>query len=478
MAGSRMIGIFIILLLTLSSSDGLGIDSISVDENTPTYISVSWSTDAGSSWNHYMVDIVAPSGHSLTGYPINTTDTSYQITGLRPEVEYTITVIPWSGSGAGDALNTTVSTEAIAEGEILVYDVTSSSAHIQWRAVEGVLFYRIVTEPSDAIGSLGGIFEEEVGLTILLPGTVFNLTVQNGQSFLNLASTQIRSAPEGPVNVTLDQIGSTEATISWTPPTTPRDAYEVYVIKNSTNERLLAATIRPEDVNECTVNGLSRDWVYRFEVGTLLDASNSFALQRSDMNSNPSVLGRTAPKSPVNVTLDQIGSTEATISWTPPTTPRDAYEVYVIKNSTNERLLAATIRPEDVIECTVNGLSRDLVYRFEVGTLLDASNSFALQRSDMNSNPSVLGRTEAIADGEILVSNVTTSSAFIQWKPRDGLSSYTIVAVPQSAIEPLADLVESSTKLAILLSGTVFTVTVRGGNPVTDLVSTQIRSGE
>nr|XP_054765091.1 phosphatidylinositol phosphatase PTPRQ-like [Lytechinus pictus] len=401
--------------------------------------------------------------------------------------------------------------EAIAEGEILVSDVTSSSAYIQWRAVEGVIFYMIVTEPSDAIGPLGGIFEEEVGLTILLPGTVFNVTVQNGITSSNLASTQIRSAPGSPVNVTLDQIGSTEATISWTPPTTPRDAYEVYVINNSTNERLLAATIRPEEVNECTVNGLSRAWVYKFEVGTLLDASNSFALQRSDMNSNPSVLGRTeaiaegeilvsdvtsssayiewravegvifytivtepsdaigplggifeeevgltillpgtvfnvtvqngqsssnlastqirsAPGSPVNVTLDQIGSTEATISWTPPTTPRDAYEVYVINNSTNERLLAATIRPEEDNECTVNSLSRAWVYRFEVGTLLDASNSFALQRSDMNSNPSVLGRTGPEAPLGVFVSSITDVSVSLTLtppsSPHDGYELY------------------------------------------------------
>ncbi|XP_063963105.1 fibronectin-like [Lytechinus pictus] len=364
--------------------DGLGIESINVDENTPTYISVSWSTDAGSSWDHYMVDIVPPSGYSLNGYPINTTDTSYQITGLSPEEEYTITVKPWSSGSAGDAANTTVFTEAIAEGEILVSDVTSSSAYIQWRAVEGVIFYTIVTEPSDAIGHLGGILEEEVGLTILLPGTVFNVTLQNGQTFSSLASTEIRSAPGSPVNVTLDQIGSTEATISWTPPTTPRDAYEVYVINNSTNERLLAATIRPEEVNECTVNGLSRAWVYRFEVGTLLDASNSFALQRSDMNSNPSVLGRTGPEAPLGVFVSSITDVSVSLTLTPPSSPHDGYELYKLNPTDNHRTLVSNLTRENgmIYETDIVGLVPATLYYVEVGTFLNAEGSFPLQMSE------------------------------------------------------------------------------------------------
>ncbi|XP_030852508.1 tenascin-R isoform X2 [Strongylocentrotus purpuratus] len=283
-----------VLILYAAISHGSGIESITV-QNSPSYINISWATAAGSSWDYYTVDVIKSSQRSVGGYPTNTIDTTHLITGLRPEEQYTIVVIPWTTEGAGRSLNKTVTTEAIAEGDIFVSDVTSSSAFIQWKPVAGVFFYDIEAEPSDAIENTGGIFEAEVGLTILLPGTVFNATIRGGSPVMDVASTQIRSAPESPVNVSLKQTGTTEATLSWTPPTSPHDAYEFYVINNSTNERLPTTTKQRGDVsdNEVTLTGLSPATNYSFGVGSVMNAMDSFGLQRSGQDDNPTVYGRT-----------------------------------------------------------------------------------------------------------------------------------------------------------------------------------------
>ncbi|XP_030845782.1 tenascin-R-like isoform X2 [Strongylocentrotus purpuratus] len=456
-----IISVITSLLIFCSPSHGSGIESITV-QNSPSYINISWATAAGSSWDYYTVDVIKSSQRSVGGYPTNTIDTTHLITGLKPEEQCTIVVTPWTTEGAGRSLNITVTTEAIAEGEILVSDVTSSSAFIQWKPVAGLFFYGMEAEPSDAIEDTGGIFEAEVGLTILLPGTVFTVTLRGGSPVMDLASTQIRSAPESPVNVSLKEIGTTEATLSWTPPTSPHDAYEFYVINNSTNERSPTTTKQRGDVsdNEVTLTGLSPATIYSFGVGSVLNAMDSFGLQRSGQDDNPTVYGRTE-----SITV-QNSPSYINISWaTAEGSSWDYYTVDVLKSSQQ----SVNGYPTNTTDTThlITGLKPEEKYKIVVTpwTTEGAGNSLIKTVT-----------TEAIAEGEILVSDVTSSSAFIQWKPVAGLSFYDMEAEPSDAIEGTGGIFEAEVGLTILLPGTVFTVTLRGGRPVMDLASTQIRS--
>nr|XP_054764628.1 uncharacterized protein LOC129271274 [Lytechinus pictus] len=402
------------LLILPSHSLGSGIDSISV-ETSPTSINISWVISSGSSWDYYTLEVIK-SSRSLSGYPTNTTGTTHLITGLDPDRLFTITVTPWNAEGAGDSLTENATTEAIPEGVILVSDVTSSSAFLQWRAVEGVIFYKIVAEPSDAIGPLGGIFEEEVGLTILLPGTVFNVTVQNGQSSMELASTQIRSAPESPVNISLEEIGTTMAnlswtfsfssspespfnisfeeirttmaTLSWTPPSGSHDAYEFYVINNSTNERLLITTAQRGDVSDNmeTLPDLSPATIYLFEVGSVLNPIDSFRLQRSDEDDNPTVYGRTGPEAPLDIVINGITDSSIEVTLIPPRSHHDGYEIILSDSITNQTSNISTTGMEEnkAYSWTRSGLSFSTDYTLVVGTFLNVEGSFPFQRSENN----------------------------------------------------------------------------------------------
>ncbi|XP_063962720.1 fibronectin-like isoform X2 [Lytechinus pictus] len=374
------------LLILPSHSLGSGIDSISV-ETSPTSINISWVISSGSSWDYYTLEVIK-SSRSLSGYPTNTTGTAHLITGLDPDRLFTITVTPWNAEGAGDSLTENATTESIPEGVILVSDVTSSSAFLQWRAVEGVIFYKIVAEPSDAIGPLGGIFEEEVGLTILLPGTVFNVTVQNGQSSMELASTQIRSAPESPFNISFEEIRTTMATLSWTPPSGSHDAYEFYVINNSTNERLLITTAQRGDVSDNmeTLPDLSPATIYLFEVGSVLNPIDSFRLQRSDEDDNPTVYGRTGPEAPLDIVINGITDSSIEVTLIPPRSHHDGYEIILSDSITNQTSNISTTQMEEnkAYSWTRSGLSFSTDYTLVVGTFLNVEGSFPFQRSENN----------------------------------------------------------------------------------------------
>ncbi|XP_041474706.1 tenascin-R-like [Lytechinus variegatus] len=384
--GCRLFPLALMLLLLRASSLGSGIDSISV-ETSPTSINISWVISSGSSWDYYTLEVIK-SSRSLSGYPTNTTGTTHLITGLDPERLFTITVTPWNAEGAGDSLTENATTEAIPEGVILVSDVTSSSAFLQWRAVEGVLFYTIVAEPSDAVGLLGGIFEEEVGLTILLPGTVFNVTLQNGQTLMELASTQIRSAPESPVNISVKEIGTTMATLSWIPPSSSHDAYEFYVINNSTNERLLITTAQRGDVSDNmeTLPDLSPATIYLFEVGSVLNPMDSFRLQRSDEDDNPTIYVRTGPEAPLDIVINGITESSIEVTLIPPRSHHDGYEIILSYSTTNQTTYNSTIQMEENVayNWTSSGLSFSTDYTLVVGTFLNVEGSFPFQRSENN----------------------------------------------------------------------------------------------
>ena len=83
------------------------------------------------------------------------------------------------------------SKETIKEGEILVSDITSTSAFLQWRDY-GSFFYSVFYESSDVMDSVPGIFNPEVELFLSRPGTVFNITVRDSSN-MDVASTRIRT---------------------------------------------------------------------------------------------------------------------------------------------------------------------------------------------------------------------------------------------------------------------------------------------
>nr|XP_054774590.1 uncharacterized protein LOC129282751 [Lytechinus pictus] len=171
---------------------GQGVKWLFAPSTTHTAISVLWVNDGGTSWSHYTVNIAPSSGRSVNGYPVNTTETQFTFTGLRPDTVYTVAITPWNTSVNGSGMMEDFSTEEVPDGEILVSDVTSDSAFLQWKDYS-VVYYSLVMSPNEAVKTLGGIFETEVGITILMPDTLITVTLVDGVSRDVLASENFTS---------------------------------------------------------------------------------------------------------------------------------------------------------------------------------------------------------------------------------------------------------------------------------------------
>ncbi|XP_041453234.1 uncharacterized protein LOC121406283 [Lytechinus variegatus] len=171
---------------------GQGVKFLFSSGATPTAISVFWVNDAGTSWSHYTVNIAPSSGLSVNGYPVNTTEMQFTFTGLRPNTMYTVAVTPWDTGVNGSGMMEDFSTDEIPVGEILVSDVTSDSAFLQWKDYS-VVYYSLMMSPNGSVETLGGIFETEVGITILMPDTLITVTLANGVSREVLASVNFTS---------------------------------------------------------------------------------------------------------------------------------------------------------------------------------------------------------------------------------------------------------------------------------------------
>ncbi|XP_030852124.1 uncharacterized protein LOC105445505 [Strongylocentrotus purpuratus] len=103
---------------------------------------------------------------------------------------------------------------------------------------------------------------------------------------MDLASTQIRSAPEAPLEIKMSDIKSDSIKFILTPPTSPHDGYELYLSNSTTNKKSLVRSVPREDEMsyETTITDLYPATIYNVEVGTILNAEGAFPLQRSENN--------------------------------------------------------------------------------------------------------------------------------------------------------------------------------------------------
>ncbi|XP_041453179.1 tenascin-R-like [Lytechinus variegatus] len=226
---------------------------------------------------------------------VETSEDTYTFMDLNPGTPYTFTIVSFrSGDFDSEEVTLTNSTAEIPIGEILVSDVTSDRASLQWRNYLTPPLYSLMFSPMDAVGGLGVITELEVEITILRPGVVVNVTLQNAVNNEVLATTQLRSAPESPANLTLNSIDVLTANIKWDSPPGPHDGYQIFIqySEPADSERTLVDTVSTNP-GFYVITGLRPRTGLTIEVGTYLDASGTFPFQSSDESKNPKLTNET-----------------------------------------------------------------------------------------------------------------------------------------------------------------------------------------
>ncbi|XP_071476717.1 fibronectin-like [Diadema antillarum] len=254
------------------------VSNVTVLEVAFREITIKWTEAPGFEMYNVWVD------RNLVESVINSTN--YTITSLEAGTQYLISVQNAAEDDELSSDNTTITamTDDIAPGIILVSEseVTPGIFTLDW-ANYGDRNYFVIADPN-VIASTAPTKDPTDEISFLSGGQEVNLTVIDIDTNELLASTIIRVNPDPVLSMNVSDIDILSANVSWTPPSTPHDAYEIYVTRISTNKRVLAETV--EDSQWAVVMNLIPMENYNIEVGTVLYATDSFPRQRSYPSQN------------------------------------------------------------------------------------------------------------------------------------------------------------------------------------------------
>nr|XP_054775176.1 fibronectin-like [Lytechinus pictus] len=338
---------------------------------------------------------------------VETSEDTYTFTDLTPGTSYTFTIVSFrSGDFDSEEVTLTNSTAEIPIGEILVSDVTSDSAFLQWRDYSTSL-YLLIFSPLDAVGGPGIITELEVQITILRLGVVVDVTLQNPFTNMALATTQLRGAPESPANLALNSIDVLTANITWDSPPGPHDGYQIFIqySEPADSERMLVDTVSTNP-GFYIITGLRPRMGLTIEVGTYLDALGTFPFQTSDKSNNPKLTNETDGPAVFELVLVSRGTDFIQAAW----------GVSPDYNTTY------SIDPDDGAELDLdreeNGL---LTYRgLQPATEYTI---FVTYNDSMNTQVNVSTFTEPLQPADFLVISAMYQEIVLSWSPGGGQTS-------------------------------------------------------
>ncbi|XP_035521032.1 receptor-type tyrosine-protein phosphatase eta isoform X2 [Morone saxatilis] len=222
----------------------------------------------------------------------NTNSTSTVLSDLIPGTNYTVTIIAFAGDNtSGEPYTFTVVTNPAVVRNLSVTEVTTSSVFLTWTEPQGNASSYIVqwTAPADSLNST----TTNTSFTIedLTPGFVYNISV------IAVASSNIGeritkttyTRPEKPVNITVEEQGTTNLNISWTLPKGRVDHYVVNILNEGNNKT---------KVNTAHISGLKPGRVFVITVtavaGNFSDTSEkSFIATYPTPPGSPTISGRT-----------------------------------------------------------------------------------------------------------------------------------------------------------------------------------------
>ena len=308
-----------------------------------TSISMSWNSVDGA--EYYQVS-------NSDGLVTNIThpNTSYTVTGLSPDTEYTYRVIACNSLGCSGFAERTATTPVaipISPSDVTFTALSSTLLSISWESVVGAENYEVrnsdglvtnITHPNTSYTATG-----------LSPNTEYTYRVRacntSGCSpAADITATTSVAIPVSPGGVTFTALSSTSLSISWESVV----GAENYEVRN--NEGLVANTTHPN--TSYTATGLSSNTEYTYRVRAC-NTSGCSGFAETTATTSVAI-----PVSPGGVTFTALSSTSLSISWESVV----GAENYEVRNS--DGLVANITHPNT--SYTATGLSPNTEYTYRV----------------------------------------------------------------------------------------------------------------
>ncbi|XP_071419108.1 fibronectin isoform X6 [Pithys albifrons albifrons] len=385
----------------------------------PTSLVLSWDAPAVTV-RYYRITYGETGGSSpVQEFTVPGTMSTATINGVKPGVEYTITMYAVTGRGDSPAsskpVTVTYKTEIDTPSQLQVTDVQDNSISIRWLpSTSPVTGYRVTAVPKKGHGptKTKNVPADQTQVTIegLQPTVEYVVSVyaqnQNGES-QPLVETAVTTIPP-PTNVRFAQVTPTSLTVNWNAPNVRLTGYRVRVNPKEKTGPMKEINLSP-DSTSAVVSGLMVATKYEVSVYALKDSLTSRPAQGV-----VTTLENVSPPRRPRVT--DVTETTITITWRTKTETITGFLVEAIPAS-GQSPVQRTISPE-VRSYTITGLQPGTDYKIYLYTL----------NENARSSPVVLDASTAIdAPSNLRFLTTTSNSLLITWQPpRAKITGYII----------------------------------------------------
>ncbi|XP_006210040.1 fibronectin isoform X12 [Vicugna pacos] len=386
---------------------------------TPTSLLISWDAPAVTV-RYYRITYGETGGNSpVQEFTVPGSKSTATISGLKPGVDYTITVYAVTGRGDSPASSKPVSidyrTEIDKPSQMQVTDVQDNSISVRWLPSSSpVTGYRVTTTPKNGPGpsktKTAGPDQTEMTIEGLQPTVEYVVSVyaqnRNGES-QPLVQTAVTTIP-APTNLKFTQVTPTSLTAQWTAPNVQLTGYRVRVTPKEKTGPMKEINLAP-DSSSVVVSGLMVATKYEVSVYALKDTLTSRPAQGV-----VTTLENVSPPRRARVT--DATETTITISWRTKTETITGFQVDAIP-ANGQTPVQRTIKP-DVRSYTITGLQPGTDYKIHLYTLND----------NARSSPVVIDASTAIdAPSNLRFLATTPNSLLVSWQPpRARITGYII----------------------------------------------------
>ncbi|XP_053454180.1 fibronectin isoform X21 [Nycticebus coucang] len=386
---------------------------------TPTSLLISWDAPAVTV-RYYRITYGETGGNGpVQEITVPGSKSTATITGLKPGVDYTITVYAVTGRGDSPASSKPISidyrTEIDKPSQMQVTDVQDNSISVRWLPSSSpVTGYRVTTTPKNGPGpsktKTAGPDQTEMTIEGLQPTVEYVVSVyaqnRNGES-QPLVQTAVTTIP-APTNLKFTQVTPTSLSAEWTAPDVHLTGYRVRVTPKEKTGPMKEINLSP-DSSSVVVSGLMVATKYEVSVYALKDTLTSRPAQGV-----VTTLENVSPPRRARVT--DATETTITISWRTKTETITGFQVDAVP-ANGQTPIQRIIRPE-IRSYTITGLQPGTDYKIYLYTLND----------NARSSPVVIDASTAIdAPSNLHFLASTPNSLLISWQPpRARITGYII----------------------------------------------------
>ncbi|XP_051839564.1 fibronectin isoform X10 [Antechinus flavipes] len=392
---------------------------LEVIATTPTSLLIRWDAPAVTV-RYYRITYGETGGNSpVQEFTVPGTKSTATITGLKPGIDYTITVYAVTGRGDSPASSKPVTisyrTEIDKPSQMQVTDVQDNSISVRWLPSNSpVTGYRVTTAPKNGPGptktKTTGPDQTEMTIEGLQPTVEYVVSVyaqnQNGES-QPLVQTAVTTIPS-PTNLKFTQVTPTSLTAQWTAPNVQLTGYRVRVTPKEKTGPMKEINLSP-DSTSVVVSGLMVSTKYEVSVYALKDTLTSRPAQGV-----VTTLENVSPPRRARVT--DATETTITLNWRTKTETITGFQIDAIP-SNGQSPVQRTINPE-IRSYTITGLQPGTDYKIHLYTLND----------NARSSPVVIDASTAIdAPSNLRFLTTTPNSLLVSWQPpRARITGYII----------------------------------------------------